>query len=398
MKQILSIAYYEVRHIFKDPVAFCILFIVPLAFTLLFGSVYGSNMLRDVPIALVDLDNSTASQEVKTVFANNDHFVINEDIKTYADFEKAMKEGEVRGGLVIPDDFSSKLSQHQNTQILTVYEGSNLIWGYSIRKFAFEGIDEFNTVHARSYMTEMGMSAPDIDEVLNMVTIKINTWYNPNYGYINFLFMGVVFLLLHQLGLLGVSLTINREKESNTWIQFMCSSLSKTQIVLGKCLPYLVMNLFNYFLLLYVANSFVHAKIEGGILIITLLGLLYATSITFLGFFISAHTPNSLQVSRYLILVSIPLFMISGYTWPSYRIPAVITAISKISPFTWMAPTFRNATVKNLGMQDLWPSITGLVIMTLLFIFLAFMFRKDQKPATGKGLSVNSGADLPRRV
>ncbi|MDD4626536.1 MAG: ABC transporter permease [Syntrophomonas sp.] len=398
MRTMLNIANYEVRHILKDRVAFAIVFLAPLFYAFLMGSVYFSAAINDVPFALVDLDHSLASREVVNVFSSGQHFKINPEIDSYEKMETAMREGIIRGGIVIPEDFSQKLSQKQGTEVLAVYDASNLLWGYNVRKFAYEGMDEFNRRYAAAYLQSMGMHPTQSDEVLNMVRCSIMTWYNPTYSYINFLYAGVIFIILHQLGLLGITLTIPREKEGNTWIHYLASPLERWQIIFGKSLPYIIAGFFNYALLLWFAHQFILLKIEGSILLILLLGFLYTCAIMFLGFFISLYAENSLQISRYLILLSIPIFMISGYTWPRYRIPGVIIAISELTPFTWMAEAFRKVTIKNLGFPDIAFNVLGLIIMIIIGIGLSFTFRKDREPVAGDKIRVNGGLEYPRRV
>ena len=82
MRTMLNIANYEVRHILKDRVAFAIVFLAPLFFAFLMGSVYYSAAINDVPFALVDLDNSLASREVADYFSTGQHFKINPAIDT----------------------------------------------------------------------------------------------------------------------------------------------------------------------------------------------------------------------------------------------------------------------------------------------------------------------------
>ncbi|MDD3879849.1 MAG: ABC transporter permease, partial [Syntrophomonas sp.] len=179
MRTMLNIANYEVRHILKDRVAFAIVFLAPLFYAFLMGSVYFSAAINDVPFALVDLDHSLASREVVNVFSSGQHFKINPEIDSYGKMETAMREGIIRGGIVIPEDFSQKLSQKQGTEVLAVYDASNLLWGYNVRKFAYEGMDEFNRRYAAAYLQSMGMHPTQSDEVLNLVRCSIMTWYNP---------------------------------------------------------------------------------------------------------------------------------------------------------------------------------------------------------------------------
>jgi len=116
-------------------------------------------------------------------------------------------------------------------------------------------------------------------------------------------------------------------------------------------------------LLLWFARSVVLVKVEGSTLLILLLGLLYSVTITSAGFCLSLWAANSQQVTRYLLLLSVPFFMISGYCWPPTHIPELINNAARLLPLTWMAEASRLVTVKNLGAHYIVHNILALTVM-----------------------------------
>ena len=397
MKQMAAIAYYEMLQILKDKILFLLVFAVPIIYASLCGVVYFSGTLTDIPLAIVDLDQSRLSREVVTAFDNSPRFHLVQEINTYPALEEGMKEGSVRAGVVIPEYFETKVSQHRNTEVLTVYDASNLIWGLNIRKYTLEVIAGFNAGYTASYLAGLGLTKAEITNALNTVRGNIDVWYNPTYSYANYIMLGLVLIIIHQICLLCVSLTVTREKENNSWIQYLCSPVPAWKIFLGKSFPYLITNMMNYGLLIWFARSIVHVKIGGSIGLILLLGLLYGITITSAGYFISLHAPNSLQVTRYLMLLSVPFFMISGYCWPKTHIPALVNDLARLLPLTWMTEAFRLVTVKNLGAQYIANNILALFVMALVSTFFALTFSKRRKPPASGGLAVNCGAAYPKK-
>jgi len=397
MKQILNIAYYEIVHIFKDRILFLIVFVVPLLYASLIGMIYASSILQHVPLGIVDLDNSVESRTLASAFENTNNFKVIPEINTYAGLERGMKNGTVRAGVVIPADYSQKLSQHRLTQILTVYDGSNLIYGFNTRRYFQQVLNTFSADHTAAYLGGLGMSKQEITNVMDTISVNMQIWFNPTYSYSTFIFPGLVLLILHQIGLLGIGLTITREKERNSWIQYLCAAVPQWKIFIGKALPYLIVNFFNYSLLLWVAARFVNVKVEGSLALILLLGLLFNLIITSLGFVVSLYSPNSLQVVRYLMLLSIPLFFISGYNWPGTQMPALIYGMSRLFPYTWMAEGFRWVTVKDLGFNYLNITIIMLSIIAAVTSFFASSFSKRRNPLAEKGVTVNSDSTYPSK-
>ncbi len=397
MKQILSIAYYEIVQIFKDRILFLIVFFVPLLYASLLGVIYASSILQHVPLGIVDLDNSVESRAVVSAFENTVNFQVIPEINTYAGLERGMKNGTVRAGIVIPNDYSQKLSQHRITQILSIYDGSNLIYGFNIRRYFRQVLNTFSAEHTAAYLGGLGMSKQEIANVMDTVSIYTQVWYNPTYSYSTFIFPGLVILILHQIGLLGIGLTITREKDRNSWLQYLCAAVPQWKIYTGKALPYFIVNFFNYSLLLWVAVRFINVKLEGSLTLILLLGLLFNIIISSLGFVVSLYSSNSLQVVRYVTLLSLPVFFVAGYTWPGTQMQAQLYELSKLSPYTWMAEGFRMVTIKDLDFNYL--AITTIILscMAVITSFFALTFSKRRNPSKEGGLSVNTGKTYPKK-
>jgi len=397
LKQVAAIAYYEMIHILKDKILLLLVFAVPLLYASLCGAVYFSGLLTDIPLAVVDLDNSGPSREVVAAFENSPHFKIVREIYTYPGLEKGMKEGSVRAGVVIPGDFGTKITGRRNAEVLTVYDASNLIWGLNIRKYTLEVISSFNAGYTAARLAGQGLTAPEISNTLNTGRGNVEVWYNPTYNYANYILMGLYMIIIQQIGLLCVSLTVTREKEKNSWLQYLCAPVAAWKIFLGKSLPYFFTNLMNYGLLIWFARSAVQVKVEGSTGLILFLGLLYIVTITSSGFLLSLWAANSLQVTRYLLLLSAPFFMISGYCWPPTHMPELINNAARLVPLTWMAEALRLVAVKNLGYPCLAKHALALTVMALISTFFALTFSKRRKPPAPEGLKVNCGATCPKR-
>ncbi|MDQ7093825.1 ABC transporter permease [Desulfosporosinus sp. PR] len=395
MRQILNIAHYEIVHILKERVLFLMIFFVPLLYASLFGSVYVSAILQHVPLGIVDLDHSQESRAVISAFENTPNFRVIPEVATYADLEAGMKDGKVRAGVVIPKDYAQKLSQHQLTQILTIYDGSNLIYGFNTRKYFQQVLNTFSADHTAAYLSGLGMTQQEIINVMDTVSFSMEVWYNPTFSYATFIFMGLALMIFQQIGILGIGLTVTREKEQNSWLQFLSAAVPSWKIFSGKALPYFIANFFNYGLLMWIAARFVQVKIEGPVALILLLGLLFDLIVVSAGFIISVYTPNSLLVTRYLMLISVPIFVASGYSWPSTHIPAVINRLVQLMPYTWMAEGFRVVTVKNLGFDYIADKIMVLLVMAAVSLFFALTFSKRRKPPAPRGVAVNGSIDYP---
>lgn len=396
MKQILNIAIFETKQIGKDKLLLLIVLVLSMLYASLFGLIYKSAVLNNVPLGLVDLDQSSLSRDIVTAFANDPHFNIIRSIDSYEQLEAGMKTGTVRAGVVIPEDYAAELSMHRATEVLTVYDASNLIWGLNVRRYVLEVVNQYSTQYAADYLAGLGFTPQEISATLDTISCRIQVLYNPTYSYATFMLMGLFLLILHQIGLLCIGLTITREKERNTWIQYLASAIPAWKIAIGKMLPYCLASLFNYGLLLWSASYLFNAKVGGSTVLVWGLGLVFILAITALGFFLSVHAANSLQLSRWVMLLSVPLFFLSGYTWPKTHIPGLLNWLAALFPYNWITEAMRMVTLKNVGPEAIQLHALVLCVMAGLAILAATTFSKNRTPPTDSGTAVNTGVVTPR--
>jgi ABC-2 type transport system permease protein len=337
------------------------------------------------------------SREVSDAFTNDPHFKIIPEISSYAQLEEGMKNGTLRAGVVIPEDFAVNVALHRSTEVLTVFDASNLIWGFNIRRYTMEVVNKFSADHAAAYLAGLGLSTREISNTLNTVSCNIEVLYNPTYSYTTFIIMGLFLLIIHQLGLLSVGLTITREKERNTWIQYLAAAVPAWKIFFGKSLPYFLTSIFNYALLIWFAVHLVDIKVEGPASLILALGLVFILIITAVGFYLSVLSANSLQITRLIMLLSVPFFFIAGYTWPKTHIPALVNGLAALLPYNWMAAAMRLVTLKNLGFADVQLHTLVLCAMAAISVLLGATFSKRIKPPEDDGPVVNGGTYTPKK-
>jgi ABC-2 type transport system permease protein len=384
MRQIWGIAFYEVRHIFKDKILMLMVFLIPILYCAFLGTIYAPAILTNIPLGVVDLDHSKLSREVVASFSNTQHFRVEPAVATYQELERAMGDGEARAGLIIPVGFEQQVSEHRSSQVELVYDASNLIWGYNIRRYARTVINQFYQTHAADNLVGLGFTGTEIGDILNTVSLNTEIWYNPSLSYCNFLFPGLILLILHQIGLLSVSLTVTREKECRTWLQYLGSAIPRWKIVAGKCLPYFLTIFFNYALLLWWASSFLNMDVGGSLPLLLLLGLVYDVIITAAGFAISVRSGSSLVVTRIIMLLSMPIFFCSGFTWPLAYMPPLLRDLVRLMPYPWIAGAFRMVSQKGAGAGAIAVNLAVLVIMACLSLMFALNFSKRLSPSPAR--------------
>lgn len=373
MQRILAIANYELREIQREIQLFGMLFLSGLLFALLFGAVYSQKVLVDIPMAIMDEDNTPMSREVIQDYDASNKFNVVCYVDTYKELKDLIDHDRVQAGLCIPRDFEKDTLKGKPTTVLTVFDASNLLYANNIRKAAQSVVLPLSATLGVKTLASQGILSSRALEILSAVSFRSETWYNPTIDYIRYLYLGLIILIAHQMCMVGASISFTRERESGVSLQFRLAPVSRLEVLIGKGLPYFLIGIFDYCLYLLIANKVFGLAIQGEpLLLLPFLAVLFL-AVTGIGFCISLLCSNSLLPTRVVMASSIPLFMGSGFTWPLESMPLLIRWIMYCQPLTWMLRSARMILLKSAGILELWPYFLLLSLMAVLPWLVAYL-------------------------
>ena len=111
----------------RDPRRFLFLFGAPLAYLLLFRIIYSTNVVREIPLAIYDAENSKLSREVVTAFSDSDSFRIVAQTASEEKMLELLREKKAFAAIEIPADFSRRIIREGSASVLYAVNGSNII-------------------------------------------------------------------------------------------------------------------------------------------------------------------------------------------------------------------------------------------------------------------------------
>ena len=115
----------EFKSIFKYKGLLIILFIGPLFLTMFFGGVYSNDYVNDIPIAILDEDQSNLSTYVVNLFENNNRFEVTNFPQNRSEMETLIDSGKIAMCIWIPDRFESNVNQFKSAEVVAMIDGSN---------------------------------------------------------------------------------------------------------------------------------------------------------------------------------------------------------------------------------------------------------------------------------
>lgn len=371
--KVRDVLHKELMYIFKDPKIMAILFLVPLVYTLLFGYAYSGNQLKEVNTVVIDHDNSQLSRQIIQAFHESETFQITAYMQSEQELKDALAVGNVKVGLVIPENFYEHLLKGEDTPILTMIDGSNLIITNVTTRAANTIISTFSYGASQGKLQQQGLQDEEINSTFFQIPYRARILYNPTSNYSQFLVYGLVGTILQQVLFLGVSLTITREKENGTWATFSSWKYTPWRLAIAKTVPYFMINFFNTLTTLLVCLYLFKLPLEGEILPLLLLSCSFTFGVLGIGYLASLFAKTQLVATQATMLVAVPSFVLSGYTWPLEGMTDFLVGLAKILPLTHYLDGFRHILIKGNGISFILNDIITMLIIGLISFLMAFL-------------------------
>ncbi|MDQ0885604.1 ABC-2 type transport system permease protein [Paenibacillus sp. V4I9] len=393
----------EWKHILKDRRLFLILFFVPILYTVLFGSIYLHHKVTEMATVVIDEDQSPLSRQIIQAFEQSETFQIKKEYHSEEDVKRALSSGEAKVGLVIPSNFEAKLKHGETLPLLTLIDGSNMMISNSATKGANEVITTFSMGYSQKKLQlKQGLQNEEVMNTLSPIPFRYRIMYNSAFNYSDFMLYGLVGAILQQVLFLGIALTITREKDAGTWQRFEAWRRNPWRIAYAKTAPYFLINFFNTSVTFVIALYAFGAPMSGSLLV----GLAIVVSFTFavsgIGYLISLFSSNQLGATQTAMLIAVPSFMLSGFTWPFEAMPKVLQVLGHMLPLTYFLDGVRNVFVKGNDFSVIWHDCVSLIltgaltyfIAMLLTRFIIFSKKKSNDTAAGTRAVLPAGSNI----
>jgi ABC-type multidrug transport system permease subunit len=387
---ILSVAYKEFLHIFRDRRVLLLLLILPPLFTLLFGHAFENTQLTDVPALLIDRDNTPRTERFINIISKDKTFRWKRAAPEFNRESDLLLNG-VKASLVIPAGWSDSLSKGDPQPVPLYLDGSDTNTATALEGAVQQNLANFQAGERDlivetlpDEVIELGKKLP-VDIRKQFVSL-MTAWsaaskilYNAKSRFIDYVVPGIIGLILQLLTVTLMACTIARERESGTLYQLLVTSLKRGEIVLGKILPYLVVSVVlilvvNLVTLLHFQVPFYQPAMLG---LICLLFLLCSLG---LGLLISAFSRTQTQAIQFSVFFLLPVFVLSGAFAPLEQLPSTIRYISELFPLTHFCRAFRL-----VNMYHATPSfyLVDLIILLggaiITFVGAAFLLKRIEQ-------------------
>lgn len=371
MKLILALIRKEFIQLRRDPRLIGFIIVMPIVLTTLFG--FALKLEPDnVRMAYVDDDPSIFSNLIKTNIWSEGYFDLYE-VDSVADIQNEIRLGRARAGLYIPAEFSAELAENNQPSVTLFIDGT-------MPSLATAMDNNSSAITDDAVTADMYFSDPDEPLVViaqDPFNLEIETMFNPDKIETWFFLPGVVGILIMQVALILTSTTVVRERENNTLEQLLVSPMTRSQFILGKIIPYVIIALIDFYAILGFSWLVFDLPMPGSHTVLFLLAVTYLAALISMGLAISTISQTQQQAIFLSIFVLIPSILLSGFIFPIEAMPSYIKPVAYIIPFTYFVDIIRGVLLKGNYFIELIPQFLALAAFAVVFTaFSILRFRK----------------------
>ena len=371
LQRLFSYSRREALELRRDPVRSTLALLGTVILMFIMG--YGISMdVEDLRFAVLDRDQTVISQGWSQNIAGSRYFIEQPPLQSYSELDRRMRNGELAVAIEIPPNFGRDIARGTPVQIGVWVDGAMPNRAETVRGYV-------QAMHL-AWLQEMAGRQASPNRDTSLISIETRYRYNPDVKSLPAIVPAVIPLLLMMIPAMLSALSVVREKELGSIINLYVTPTTRSEFLLGKQVPYIVLGMFNFFLLCALSVFVFGVPHKGSFLTLTLAALLYVTIATGLGLLISTFMKSQIAaIFGTAIITLIPATQFSGMIDPVASLEGPGRWIGQIYPTSHFLTIARGTFSKALNLTDLWGSFIPLLIAVPLVLGLSVWLLKKQE-------------------
>ena len=367
MQGTIPILKKEFREIWRDPYTLGIAIFLPLILLFLFA--YALNLdVEDVPLAVVDLDNSAESRAYVNALVNTDKFTLLAHPDSPEEAGRLLDQGKAQVALLIPAGFSRSLLGGETGEVQTLIDGTFPTSARVIKDYVNAANDAFTARLLADHFADLGLEGGGPPAVTAVPRVR----YNPGLKSANLIVPGLIGVILMAFPPLLSALAIVREKERGSIQQIFVSPVRPLAFIVGKLLPYVAIAYVELLLVLLAARTWFDVPLVGNVWLFLLASIPYVVSTVAIGLLVSTLTRSQLAAMLLAIVLTLmPSFLFSGFMFPIFTMPRLLQIYSYFFPARYYMDITMGTFLKGVGPEVWLPQLLILLIYTAALVTLA---------------------------
>jgi ribosome-dependent ATPase len=369
--RLLAYTNREAMEILRDPVRLAFAFVGSAIMMFVFG--FGiTTDVEDIKYASLDLDQTPESRSYLEAFAGSRYFLQRPPLYTADQMKRRLEANDISLAIEIPPLFGRDLRRGGRPEVSALVDGANPLRAETIKQYVAG-------VHG-TFLRDPAQDIGGTHSGTNSADIQVRYLYNPTFESIYAIVPSVPAIVLVLIPAILMAVSVVREKELGSITNFYVTPTTRLEFLLGKQLPYIVIGMINYVILMLISIFVFGVPVKGSALTLTLCAFLYVTVTTGIGLLISTFTSSQVAAVFITAIVTIlPTTQFSGLLQPVSTLEGGARRMGSLWPTTYYMHASVGAFTKGLPARLLAEDAIILACFIPVLMVLASLALRSQE-------------------
>jgi ABC-2 type transport system permease protein len=366
LRRLFAVVQKELRQMRRDRITLAMILGIPVMQLVLFGYAINLN-LRHLQTGISDQATTSASRALVMDMVATGVITPTMRADTPQQLMDALRDGDISVGVVIPPDFERRrFKGREAVQVLV--DGSDTVVQSAAIQLAQVPLDTVPVSNNRPLRA---------GTVVGGGQISVVAFYNPQRRSAINIVPGLIGIILTMTMVMFTAVAIVRERERGNMELLIATPLSRSELMIGKVLPYAVIGLIQTTLVLLLGMWLFEVPVRGSVLDVYLAAMLLIVANLTLGLLISTKAQSQFQAMQMTMFVFLPSILLSGFMFPFAGMPRAVQWLAEVLPLTHFLRLIRGIMLRGARLWEMWPEVLALLAFIVVMMALAIMrFRK----------------------
>lgn len=373
----LRVFYTEWKKFFRTPRLMVWVLAVPLLIFVFFGALFQNGVPRNLPVNVVDYDNSALSRQLLRFVDSSPIMAITQHCTNEAEAQQALRRSDVFATIIIPSDFEKDIYQGKSPQALCYVNGQFILPAGLIQSAFLTTAGTFSAGVKLDKRQKQGQTYGQAVSDISNLRIDKHILYNPymNYSYyLNLAMLPMMFqIVVMVVSAYVIGLVMKRRKAEKL---YRLANMNVWSVLAGKLLPYTLLFLFmGWFMNVFLFYN-IGVPARGSVFSILTVTVLMILAYQSMAVFFVSFSKNLRSALTFGGGFSALAFSFSGYTFPVEGIPNTMVVLGQIFPYTHFMKAYVNTAIKGLPLAGSAESLAALLLFVIVGLLSVSKFSK----------------------
>lgn len=363
----------EFRAIFKDSGFLLLAIGAPIFYSLFYPFPYSKDIARNIPVAIVDQDNSYYSRQLGQMLRASEE-VKPLNFATINEAKQALEESKIFAILILHKDFGKNILKNLPQTVRIYTDGVYPIYYKQTTASLQRVIKTMSAGIEIKKLQSLGAGNAAIT-LRSPISFTLKNLYSPVGAYRNYLVPAVFVALVHQIIIIIIGLRAGTLYEKKRQYP---TYFKPYQIWLGNIFIYLTFAL-GYFVYLFILTYRLYG-FSGGTQVWQwfIFYLIFSLATIGLGLTLGNLFKERETSVMFVAVTSIPLLFMSGIIWPVWKMPLILQIVRLFVPLTYGIKAMTQIFIMGASILDILPYLCGCIVLAIIFSITSYLGIKRQ--------------------